>query len=76
MSQIREAKEFTNNIDFLAGVSGGTQFALSQKELYRIGIILENDNEWQFDVMTAQKNGIPLKTELSIRRAYVNLIQE
>lgn len=65
-AKLREA-EFTNNIDFLTGVSGGTQFALGQKELYRIGTILENDNEWQFDVMTTQKNGTPLKTELSIQ---------
>ncbi|WP_322621760.1 OmpA family protein [Vibrio sp. OPT41] len=59
------AVELTNNIDFLPGVSGGTHFTLGKEELYRIGTIVEKDNEWQFDVMTSQKHGAPLKTELS-----------
>jgi hypothetical protein len=57
--------ELTNNIDFLPGVSGGIHFTLGKKELYRIGTILEKDDEWQFDVMTSQKNGASLKSELS-----------
>ncbi|WP_235431371.1 OmpA family protein [Vibrio sp. VPAP30] len=63
-AKLREV-ELTNNIDFLPGVSGGTHFALGKKELYRIGTILEIDDEWQFDVMTSQKNGASLKSELS-----------
>nr|WP_236800122.1 OmpA family protein [Aliivibrio fischeri] len=54
-----------NNIDFFPGVSGGARFSLGRKALYRIGTIFEKDNEWKFDIMTVQKDGTSLKTELS-----------